>query len=129
MFRRRRLSVIASWALACMLFSQAALAALPCLGDRLPAKAIAAGEAMECCAEAEEEGGPLKNYANACLAHCTADLQNMGAQFTMPDTPLPGFVVVQAPPLSQAVALRRTLARSDFPPAPSPLILFKHFRD
>ncbi len=51
--RRRNLPLIAGWTLVVMLFSHAALAASPCLGERLPAQAVVVMGAMECCAEAE----------------------------------------------------------------------------
>lgn len=128
MLRRKRLAMIAGWMLAIMLFSQAALSAAPCLGERSPALAIAAAEAMPCCPEAQGEGGTRSGNANVCLAHCTADAQNVDAHLpTLPDAPLQAVLLVQTPPPSQRLALSHAIARDEVPPAPPPLILFKHF--
>lgn len=127
MIRRKRLPLLAGWMLAVMLFSQAALAAFPCV-ERLPARAVAAAGAMKCCAVGGATIGALDN-ANVCMVHCTADAQKVDAHQQMAtDAPLQPVLVVQAPRL-RVSALSRAATLNEVPPAAPPLILFKQFRN
>lgn len=74
--RYRSNNWIARLLLAVMVFAQASIAFADCPADRSQLSHVLATDAMAACesvAVALTEYGP--QYANRCLAHCTADLQ------------------------------------------------------
>ena len=115
--------------LAALLFSHTTLALSACeRGWRMAADAIAAASTMRCCPESESSSNRQSN-ANLCVAHCTADAQNVDSNGqavpavfalggrTESIAPAPGLFA-----LSRPVATPRALA------APPRTILFKNFR-
>ncbi len=130
MWSRKRMLGIAKLVLGAILFAQAALVlAAFDWGQRAPAQAIAAMDAMSCCQDGEARPDALAGNANLCLAHCTSDAQNVDTSILVfPALSTLAVLTVSLAPASGCFALRRPSSIGHALAGPPLTILFQNFR-
>ena len=130
MLSRKRMAGIAKLVLGAILFAQAALALAACdWGQRAPAQAIAAMDAMPCCQDGEARPDALAGNANLCLAHCTSDAQSVDTSIlAFPALSTLAVLTVSLAPESGCFALRRPPSIGHALAGPPLTILFQNFR-
>ena len=130
MLSRTRTAGIAKLVLGALFFAQAALAVAACdWGERAPAQAIAAMDAMPCCQEDEAGRGVQASNGNLCLAHCTSDAQAVDTSSpAFPAAPAAVVLKVLPAPVSGCFALRGAPFAPQAFAAPPLTILFQNFR-
>lgn len=130
MMFRRHLTAIGRVILTVLLFSHAALALSACeRGWRMPAEAIVAASNMPCCSESESSSGNLQGNVNLCVAHCTADAQNVDSKgHAIPALFTLGGHTASVAPAPGLFALSRPIATPRALSAPPLNILFKNLR-
>ena len=110
--------------LAALAFAQASVAFAACSMERgmLGAMAISAGAECEAC---DMPKHPVMDSANQCVAHCTADLQQVPHPVVIVPSPAVMPVLWLEPPPAPPIAPKGLLARP--PSAPPHRILLHSF--
>ena len=116
----RRISI---WLIAMLVFAQASLAVAACTMDRGSlAPMLEMGAGCDCETELKPDA---PQYANRCVAHCTADLQLSGSMTALVRSP--AYVpVLWLPPIERHASPRTGLDETP-PGAPPSRILLHSF--
>ncbi|HYE41653.1 MAG TPA: hypothetical protein VEB23_17075 [Ramlibacter sp.] len=110
--------------IAVLAFAQASVVLAACSMERGDMAEMAATSSGCCEQSSDEQGG--HQLTNACVAHCTSDLQQPGPQAVIVRSPADVAVLAVAGP-SEAPGFRTALA-GPLPPAPPSRILLHSFQ-